>query len=259
MRIITLNVNGIRSAASKGLFDWLATQDADVVCVQETKAQEHSSATRCSPAGYHCYYYDAEKKGYSGVGDLSRGASRTNVVTRLRLAEFDAEGRYLEAQFGKLSVVSRVPAFGLRRARSARRRSSASSTSSCRTCATLKRRRREFILCGDWNIAHKEIDLQELALEPEELRLPARGARLARPAVRRRALRRRLPRDQRASRISTPGGRIAARRGRRTSGWRIDYQVAEPAPARQRARARQHLQDSSASRTTRRSIVDYDL
>ncbi len=66
LRIITLNANGIRSAATRGLFDWLATQDADVVCLQETKAQEHQlTADAHMPPGYHCFFHDALKKGYS--------------------------------------------------------------------------------------------------------------------------------------------------------------------------------------------------
>ena len=67
-RVISLNANGIRAAARKGFFDWLPKQDADVVCIQETKAQAHQLGDDSfSPAGYHCYYEDAEKKGYSGV------------------------------------------------------------------------------------------------------------------------------------------------------------------------------------------------
>ena len=73
MRIITLNCNGIRSAATKGLFQWLPSQAADVVCLQETKAQEHQLQDACfTPTGYHCRYLDAERKGYSGVAIYSR-------------------------------------------------------------------------------------------------------------------------------------------------------------------------------------------
>jgi len=68
MRIITLNANGIRSAARKGFFDWLPAQDADIVCLQETKCQrDQITEPHYHPAGYHCYYFDAIKKGYSGV------------------------------------------------------------------------------------------------------------------------------------------------------------------------------------------------
>jgi len=73
MRIITINVNGIRSAQRKGFFTWLEAQDADVICVQETKAQvDQLSDPVFHPAGYHCFYYDAEKKGYSGTAIYAR-------------------------------------------------------------------------------------------------------------------------------------------------------------------------------------------
>ena len=106
MRILTLNANGIRSAARKGFYDWLGQQDADVVCVQETKAQRDQLGDALfHPRGYHCYYYDATKKGYSGVALYSR-RKPDKVVTGYGSREFDGEGRYLEAQFKNLSVVS---------------------------------------------------------------------------------------------------------------------------------------------------------
>ena len=73
MRIITLNANGIRSAANKGFFDWMHRQNADVVCIQETKAQHPQLGDRhFFPPGYHAYYHDAQRKGYSGVAIYSR-------------------------------------------------------------------------------------------------------------------------------------------------------------------------------------------
>ena len=81
MRIITLNANGIRSAARKGFFDWLPAQDADVVCLQETKCQrDQITEPQFHPAGYHCYYFDAGKKGYSGVAVYSRVKPLTVVA-----------------------------------------------------------------------------------------------------------------------------------------------------------------------------------
>ena len=72
-RVISLNANGIRAAARKGFFEWMIKQDPDVVCIQETKAQVHQLTDECfSPAGYHCYYEDAVKKGYSGVAIYSK-------------------------------------------------------------------------------------------------------------------------------------------------------------------------------------------
>jgi exodeoxyribonuclease-3 len=159
MRIVTLNANGIRSAARKGFFDWLEAQDADVVCVQETKAQVDQLADPVfRPHGYHCYYHDAVKKGYSGVAIYSRVKPQA-VITGYGSREFDAEGRYIEAQFKGLSVVSvYLPSGSSSEERQqAKFRFLAEFMPYLRA---LKRRRRDYVLCGDWNIAHKEIDLR---------------------------------------------------------------------------------------------------
>jgi len=159
MRIITLNANGIRSAARKGFFAWLEAQDADVVCVQETRAQVDQLADPVfRPQGYHCYYHDAEKKGYSGVALYSRVEPQA-VVTGFGSREFDAEGRYLEAQFKGLSVVSVYLPSGS----SSEQRQQAKFRFLDQFLPHLqgvKRRRRGYVLCGDWNIAHKQIDLK---------------------------------------------------------------------------------------------------
>src|SRR6218665_1861851 len=107
MRIISFNANGLRSAASKGFFDWFTTQDVDVLCVQETKAQEHQLAgPEFLPAGYKAYFRDAStKKGYSGVAIYSK-VEPDELRTGLGWPEFDEEGRHIEARFGNLSVVS---------------------------------------------------------------------------------------------------------------------------------------------------------
>ncbi len=159
MRVITLNVNGIRAAARKGFFDWLPRQRADVVCLQETRAQEHQRDDGLyRPKGFHCYYQDAERKGYSGVALFAR-AEPDELITELGWAEFDPEARYIEARFGRLSVVSLYLPSG--------------SSSEARQEAkfryldlllpylrALRRKRRDYILCGDWNIAHRPIDLK---------------------------------------------------------------------------------------------------
>src|SRR3990172_6500267 len=100
MRIITLNCNGIRSAARRGLFRWVARQRVDVLCLQETKAQEHQlDHGDFRPAGFRSHYFDAEKKGYAGVALFSR-AKPDRVIRGFGADEFDREGRYLEARFG---------------------------------------------------------------------------------------------------------------------------------------------------------------
>ena len=159
MRIITLNANGIRSAARKGLFEWLEQQDADVVCVQETKAQLDQLADPLfHPLGYHCYYHDAQKKGYSGVAVYSR-VKPQHVVVGYGSREFDAEGRYLEVQLQGVSVVSLYLPSGSSSddRQQAKFRFLAEFMPYLRA---LKRKRRDYVLCGDWNIAHKEIDLR---------------------------------------------------------------------------------------------------
>src|SRR5712664_4596905 len=105
-RVVTLNVNGVRSAAKKGLFRWLAAQRADVVCLQEMKCQETDLDARLHglKALQACHAF-AEKKGYSGVALYSRSAP-DEVKRGFESREFDAEGRYVEARFGRLWVVS---------------------------------------------------------------------------------------------------------------------------------------------------------
>ena len=159
MRIITLNANGIRSAARKGFFDWLGQQDADVVCVQETKAQLDQLADPLfHPQGYHCHYFDAQKKGYSGVAVYSRAKPQA-VIAGHGSREFDTEGRYLEVQFKGLSVISAYLPSGSssEERQQAKFRFLAEFMPHLRS---LKRKRRDYVVCGDWNIAHKPIDLK---------------------------------------------------------------------------------------------------
>ena len=106
IKIISLNANGIRAAARKGFFQWLAIQKADIVCIQETKAQfdQLKDDSQFQPEGYYCYYVDALKKGYSGVAVYSR-QKPLKVVPKLGVEEFDNEGRYLELQFEHFAVV----------------------------------------------------------------------------------------------------------------------------------------------------------
>ena len=159
MRIITLNLNGIRSAYNKGLLEWFGKQDADILCVQELKAQAADmTPDMLSPLGYHGYFHYAEKKGYSGVGIYCR-REPDNVIIGLDIPEFDAEGRYIEAQFGNLSLVSlylpsgssgeerQIVKFKFMEAFMPHLRALYASG-------------RDIIVCGDWNIAHTEKDLR---------------------------------------------------------------------------------------------------
>lgn len=159
MRVISLNLNGIRSAANKGFYDWLTAQKGDLVCLQELKAQAANlSDQMLQPAGYFGYFHYAEKKGYSGVGIYSKRPADI-VIEGLGYADIDSEGRYLEAQFGNLSVISLyLPSGSSGPERQAIKFSVLERfyphLQSLLNCG------REVLICGDWNIAHQAIDLK---------------------------------------------------------------------------------------------------
>ena len=159
LRIITLNLNGIRSAWRKGVLAWAGGQNADIICLQELKAQVADLDEEMrAPAGMHAYYHCAEKKGYSGVGLWCRRKPDA-VIEGTGHAEFDAEGRYLRADFGKLSVVSLYLPSGSS--------SPERQEAKFRFMALfyphlldLAKSGRDVVVCGDWNIAHQEKDLK---------------------------------------------------------------------------------------------------
>ncbi len=158
-RIITCNTNGIRAAARKGFFDWLAREQADVVCIQETKSQLHQlSDPVFQPEGYFCYYNDAQKKGYAGTALFSR-VEPQRVITRLGWEPLDSEGRYLQADYRGLSVISLYLPSGSS-SDEAQARKYRFMDEFMEHLRSLRRKRREFIVCADWNICHKEIDLR---------------------------------------------------------------------------------------------------
>ncbi len=159
MRVITANVNGIRAAAKKGFFDWLKEQNADVVCIQETRAQEHQlDDSLFYPEGYHCYYFDAEKKGYSGVAIYSHQEPEA-ITTGLGWKHADKEGRYIQIDLGKLSIASLyLPSGSSSEQRQANKLKFMDDF--LEDLKAMRRQRREFIICGDFNIVHKEIDIK---------------------------------------------------------------------------------------------------
>jgi len=158
MRIISLNVNGIRSATRKGFFDWLKYQKADVICLQETKAQKNQLDASHFPKEYQAYFFDAEKKGYSGVAIYSR-VEPDSVAAGLGWECADKEGRYLQLNFAGLSIASLYMPSGS----SSELRQEFKFQFLNRYLPILKKQlqhKQDFIICGDWNIAHKPIDLK---------------------------------------------------------------------------------------------------
>jgi len=158
IRILTLNVNGIRSAAKKGFFSWLAKQNVDIVCLQETRAHTHLLTDPVlRPTGYHAYFCDAEKKGYSGVALYTR-VKPDQVHRGLGWHNADTEGRYIQADFGKLSIASiYFPSGTSGEVRQAIKYDFMAHYE--KQLSANRKNGREYILCGDWNIAHKTIDL----------------------------------------------------------------------------------------------------
>lgn len=159
MKIISLNLNGIRSATNKGVQAWLQKQDADIICMQEIKAQAADMTEEMhNPTGYFGNFHYAEKKGYSGVGIYSK-AKPAKVIEGLEIADIDSEGRYLECQFGNLSVISLyLPSGSSGEERQAFKFSV--MTRFMLHLQALINSGREVVICGDWNIAHKEADLK---------------------------------------------------------------------------------------------------
>jgi exodeoxyribonuclease-3 len=161
MKITSINVNGLRSAARKGFFDWLAREAPDVVCVQELKAQQHQLQEPIfHPEGYHGFFHCAERPGYSGVAIYSR-REPDEVIHGLGdgWEDVDAEGRYLEARFGDLSIISLYVHSGS----SSEERQALKFDFMERFLPhmrEIKASGRDYVICGDWNIAHKEIDLK---------------------------------------------------------------------------------------------------
>ena len=159
MRIITCNLNGIRSAASKGFFSWLEKQNADVVCVQELKAQEKDVIpTYQEAAGLTGTFHYAQRPGYSGVGIYARRQPDT-VRIGWGWPDADSEGRYLRADFGRLSVISMYLPSGS----SSEERQRVKYQFMAKLLPELKAlrsSRRHVVLCGDWNIAHTKKDIK---------------------------------------------------------------------------------------------------
>lgn len=157
--IITANLNGIRAATRKGFFDWFQAQSADFICVQELKAQKTDMHPEMlAPEGYFGHFHFAEKKGYSGTGIYSKQEPDI-VQIGFENEEFDREGRYVRCDFGDLSVVSLYAPSGSS--------SPERQEAKCRFMdafyahlEALVRSGREVVICGDWNIAHQEIDLK---------------------------------------------------------------------------------------------------
>jgi len=158
IRVISCNVNGIRSAAKKGFFSWLSKQNADIICLQETRFSSPAITEHILLKGYHAYFCDAEKAGYSGVAIYSK-TQPDKIYRGLGWKEADTEGRYIQADFKDLSIASLyLPSGTSGDLRQAIKYDFMDRYE--KLLAQQAKDGRRYILCGDWNIAHKPIDLK---------------------------------------------------------------------------------------------------
>ena len=256
LRIISLNLNGIRSAWSKNVLPWVQTQQADIIALQELKAQHADlNPEMLAPAGMHAAYHAAEKKGYSGVGIWSKQTPQA-LVEGFDGGEFDAEGRFLRADFGNLSVISLYLPSG----------SSSPERQEAKfrfldifypKMQALRAEGREIMLCGDWNIAHQPIDLKNWKSNQKNSGfLPEERAWLSKLFAEQGwvDVYRNLYPDSAAESYTWWSNRGQA--WAKNVGWRIDYQIATPGIAAT-ARAASVYKDERFSDHAP-LIIDYD-
>ncbi|MBT8583442.1 exodeoxyribonuclease III [Polynucleobacter paneuropaeus] len=256
LRIISANLNGIRSAAKKGFLPWAIAQKADFICMQELKAQRDDlEEDILNPTGLKGYFHHAEKKGYSGCG-IYTPHQPDDVLYGFGNAEFDTEGRYVEARFKKLSVISVYMPSGS----SSEERQEAKFRyleAFLPHLVKLKKSGREIVLCGDVNIAHQEIDLKNWKGNLKNSGfLPEERAWLTNlfDKVGYVDIYRRLePKtsDECYTWWSQRGQAYA-----KNVGWRIDYQIATPAIAASAKKASVYKSERFSDHAP--LIIDYD-
>lgn len=163
MRIISFSADGIQSAADSGFYDWLRDQDADFICVQDLRCSEYDlQADHFFPQGYNGYFFDSVDGKDSGVALYCKELPKA-IMTGLGFAEFDMEGRYIQADYNNISIgCILVPPGGDSGTPEAQRKAEFLALLQPHL-AKIRNKRREFIICGGWNLAHTAVDVQDAA------------------------------------------------------------------------------------------------
>jgi exodeoxyribonuclease-3 len=226
MKIITVNVNGIRAAERKGFFEWLETEDADIVCLQEIKAQEDQLDVRFYPKKYHCYYQPATKKGYSGVGIFCK--QKPLKVHTSPWEDINFEGRFLQVDFPNFSVASIYIHSGSAKEERQALKMEFLTQRFLPYLKTLKTNKQAIIFCGDVNIVHKRRDIKNFTSNKNRSGcLPEERAYLDTVFNELNftdAFRQVNDEDEQYTWWSNRG-----QAWKNNTGWRIDYQILSPA------------------------------
>ena len=254
MRILTCNVNGLRAAHRKGFTAWMRRQKPDVACLQEIKAQEADLPRELlAPRGLHAFFHPAEKRGYSGVAIYAK-REPDRATLGLGVKEIDAQGRFLQLDFGALSVISVYFPSGTM-GEEAQKRKYAFMDRFMPRLEEMRACGREFVICGDWNIAHREIDVKNWKTNQKMTGfLPEERAWLTQVFEAHGFVDVFRMLDPNPDRFTWWVQWGNARE--RNVGWRIDYQIATPGIARLARKAsiytRSHFSDHAPL------VIDYD-
>jgi exodeoxyribonuclease-3 len=234
LRVVSFNANGIRAAAKKGFFDWFQSQNIDVLCVQETKAQTDQLQEKLfNPEGYFHYHVEAEKKGYSGVSIYTRIQPKA-ITTAVGLPWADREGRYVEIHLEVGATVLRIASLYLPSGASGEDRQQYKfefmkfyAPELRKMLENARTRSEEYILCGDWNIVHTEKDIKNFkSNQTSSGCLPEERAWLDKIFTELGWVDAFRVLNQQPNEYSWWSHRAQARA--KNVGWRIDYQIVTP-------------------------------